>query len=139
MTTRLLQPYKQIFHHWKHGLKTLVQKWLTQNFGIKQKIESETDQSKYTKNELVQPIRIENSVNKHNDAIWNIYSHYVNKWHIIRQTIYIKWICICKNTIYLVSNINLLLNSILTSIRRICKRLQHKHKTDIESYKTKLH
>ena len=69
MATRLLQPYKQIFHHWKHGLKTLVQKWLTQNFGIKQKIESETDQSKYTKNELVQPIRIENSVNKHSDAI----------------------------------------------------------------------
>ena len=35
----------------------------------KKKIESETGQSKYTKNELVQPIRIENSVNKHSDAI----------------------------------------------------------------------
>ena len=33
------------------------------------KMESKTDQSKYTKNELVQPIRIKNSVNKHSDAI----------------------------------------------------------------------
>ena len=35
--TRLLQPNKTIFHQWKHGLKTLLQKWLTQNFGIKTK------------------------------------------------------------------------------------------------------
>ena len=33
------------------------------------KIESKTDQSKYTKNELVQPMRIENSVNADSDAI----------------------------------------------------------------------
>ena len=37
MATRLLQPYKTIFDHWKHGLKILLQKWLTQNFGIKEK------------------------------------------------------------------------------------------------------
>ena len=35
--TRLLQPYKTIFRHWKHGLKTLLQKWVTQNFEIKTK------------------------------------------------------------------------------------------------------
>ena len=46
-----------------------TKKWLTQNFGINKKIESKTDQSKYTKNELVEPIRIWNSVNKHSDAI----------------------------------------------------------------------
>ena len=33
------------------------------------------------------PIRIENSVNKHSNAIWNISSHYMNKWHGVRQTI----------------------------------------------------
>ena len=43
---------KPIFHHWKHRLNISLQKWLTQNFGKKQKIESETDHSKYTKNEL---------------------------------------------------------------------------------------
>ena len=32
-------------------------------------------------------IRIKNLVNKHSDTIWNIYSHYINKWHGIRQTI----------------------------------------------------
>ena len=53
----------------------------------KQKVESKTDQSKYTKNELVQPIRIENSVNKHSDATWNIYSHHINSWHGVKQTI----------------------------------------------------
>ena len=42
-------PTKPIFYHWKHGLKILLLKELTQNFGIKTKIESETDQSKYTK------------------------------------------------------------------------------------------
>ena len=31
-------------------------------------------------------MRIENSVNKHSDLIWIIYSHYINKWHGIRQT-----------------------------------------------------
>ena len=36
---------------------------------------------------------------------------------------------------HLVNNINLLLNSTLTSIRRIYKRLQQKHKTGVESYK----
>ena len=69
MATRLLQPYKLILHHWKHGLKTLLQKWLAQNFGIKTKNLKQTDQSKYTKNELVQPIKIENSVKTLSDAI----------------------------------------------------------------------
>ena len=52
---------------------------------------------------------------------------------------YIKWICICKNNIYLVKNITLLLNSILTGVSRICKRLPQKHTADLESYKIKLH
>ena len=38
-------------------------------FRNKKKIKSKTDQSKYTKNELVHPIGIENSVNKHYDAV----------------------------------------------------------------------
>ena len=38
--------------------------------------------------------------------------------------------------LHLVNNINLLLNSILTSINRIGKRLQQKNKTGIESYRT---
>ena len=32
-------------------------------------MEIETDRSKYTKNELVQPLGIEDSVNKHSDAV----------------------------------------------------------------------
>ena len=40
-----------------------------------------------------------------------------------------------KHYIHLVNNINLLLNSILTSISRLCKSLQQKHKTGVESYK----
>ena len=35
----------------------------------KQKIKNKTDESKYTKNELVKPIRTKNSVNKLSDAI----------------------------------------------------------------------
>ena len=38
----------------------------------------------------------------------------------------------------IVNNTNLQLNSILTSISRICKRLHQKHKAGAESYK-KLH
>ena len=41
-------------------------------------MESKTDQSKYTKNEIVQAIRIENSINKDSDAIWNLHGHYIN-------------------------------------------------------------
>ena len=63
-----------------------------QNFGIKTKNWKWNWPIKIdeNKNELVQQwIRIKNSaVNKHNDAIWNIYSHfYTNKWHGIRPTI----------------------------------------------------
>ena len=36
---------------------------------------------------------------------------------------------------HVVNNINVLLNSILTSINRIRKRLHQKHKTGVESYK----
>ena len=39
------------------------------------------------KNKLVQPITIKYSVNKHSDPISNIYSHCINKWHGVRQTI----------------------------------------------------
>ena len=35
----------------------------------KQKIKNKTDESKYTKNELVEPIRTKNSINKLSDAI----------------------------------------------------------------------
>ena len=35
----------------------------------------------------MQPIRIKNSVKKHSDAIGDIYIHYINKWHGVRQTI----------------------------------------------------
>ena len=37
----------------------------------------------------MQPIRIENSVKKHSDAIGDIYIyiHHINKWHGVRQTI----------------------------------------------------
>ena len=36
---------------------------------------------------------------------------------------------------HLVNNINPQLNSVLTRVSRICKRLQQKHKTGVESYK----
>ena len=88
MATRLLQPYKTNPPPLEAWTKNIVKKWLTQNFGIK-KIESKTDQSKYIKIELVQPIRIKNSVNKHGDAISNIYIHYIHK-----QTAWNKTDCI---------------------------------------------
>ena len=62
-----------------------------------QKIKTKTDQLKYTKNELVQPIRIENSVSKHSDAIWS----YINKWHGIRQTISSEYVYV--STLYTLS------------------------------------
>ena len=46
--------------------------------------------------------------------------------------------CMEKHYKHLVNNINLLLNSLVTSISRICKRLQPKHKIAVESCK-KLH
>ena len=49
----------------------------------------------------MQPIRIENSVNKHSDAIWNIYSHYMNIWHGIRQTISSEYVYV--KTLYTLS------------------------------------
>ena len=42
------------------------------------------------KNELVQPIRIGNSVNKHSDVIRNIYSHYIEKLRGIKTDYHVN-------------------------------------------------
>ena len=53
------------------------------------------------KNELVQPIRMENAVNKYSDAIWNICIHYINKWHRVRKTISSEYVYV--KTLYTLS------------------------------------
>lgn len=47
----------------------------------------------------------------------------------------IKTMCMYKHYMQLVNNINLLLNSIIPSVSRICKRLPEKQKIGVESYK----
>ena len=70
-----------------------------------------------------------NYVNKNSD--------YINKWHRIRQTISGEYLYVI-HYMQLVHNIILLLNSIITSVSRVCKGLQQKHKTGVKSYKTSL-
>ena len=69
MATRLLQQYKINLPPLEAWTENIATKMADSEFWKKQNIESEIYESKYTKNELVQPIRIENSVNKHSDAI----------------------------------------------------------------------
>ena len=67
MAIKLLQLYKTNLpplEAWTKNITTKIAYSEFWNRNKKQKIKSETDQSNYMKNELVQPIRIDNSLNK---------------------------------------------------------------------------
>ena len=40
----------------------------------------------------MQPIRIADLLSKYSDGTWNIYSHYMNKWHRVLQTMSAEYV-----------------------------------------------